>query len=1218
MAVSRTEDFGDNIDDTKVVNVLMHANGRVNSDYEAREPALPGWSRQGPPGASDTWDMKDVDCFQEQHMDASRGRGGQELDRAVLDSPEGRRDRRAEYLQVCTDYQIQDYVQEPAPGPDTQPGGVDPDEVNFMQRGTPPRDGWFNKAMREFRWLRSRNCHATAARLLRDKLRRVRNPKIHQAAQAHLRDIFDDEGSEVLPGSETTEEAWAESVFKGLERLARTSDTRDEGETDAGFMCDIMPEGREEGSGSAASTSLPFGMMHARHVWQNGTWSSREELIAMERHDLLLAESPVEGDTDAEHEGAPCLDAQPAAEAEAEMAADRGPDVPMDASDEAPSNQELETTWSNLMEQLWRWFEAGLATDHAIAMLRQRVLDRRNLDYSEWAEGPERTVAAGIAEGSWSLRETTPPMFYRWSQRVEEILYGLYRERLPQAAGGATATDEVSMMDRTSHHRRRRTRLRSRSPGRGGGLRRYSERVTTEVRHLVGGRASGSGSSRLDGGSEAAYRRGEPGPSSRPTCRGGREVRDHAGELSREPGTSSGSGGPRTFHSDEVRVVNEASGIPDLDQPLTLDQGVNLWRYLLFDRNSFSPDRPRIPVTWLPQDTLTNISVHMEHMSEFNMQIMTVALLTMIRYLMAEISQTMSMAQAIRRTRLGLEEGIDLAEEEEEGREEGDGSGFMQTFFQSGGHDTPQRRWARALLRLHKELEGQPKPMRVRSVAALRAAMPECMMDLEAVGYQSQLQALLVAVQDDSQGTQGTVETPPQWLETWIQEISAFIPGYRQVQPAQTLVDSLPEANLDELLQDEAEQRDYLLACQAQADEEDEARRLAEQAQEALCSQEQRHLEAEAAEYKAWERSVEAGALKRSGSPVDARPGKRCVLTVELATGSSDAPRVVRTVGLDLPLDGTPVTIQMRAEMETVPSEVSTIPVIPPSCPANPREAPELMGDVGLGDDGDNAPPTGPVAVPLMLQESESRETEQTLELPGGSKACDNAPGLLQLLDYRDYEVLYDRWHRGELNQREVLLYYGAEVLELMLAQEAVAEVADQEGAAGPVPAGSDDSATIRGMQSNDKGEWVRIGFGQFEVVYGRWKLKEISDEEVAGSYGDDWVRLFRQWRVWGLQAIWHLLPRLLDVLPDTGAARRGVGFHLLRPEPLPPVLRIPYFVIKGYYEEWLQGDLTDARVVERFGALWLVWFRRLRDEGVQQVKQELSQHVFWEEEGRN
>ena len=107
---------------------------------------------------------------------------------------------------------------------------------------------------------------------------------------------------------------------------------------------------------------------------------------------------------------------------------------------------------------------------------------------------------------------------------------------------------------------------------------------------------------------------------------------------------------------------------------------------------------------------------------------------------------------------------------------------------------------------------------------------------------------------------------------------------------------------------------------------EDEARRLAEQAQEALCNQELQHLEAEALEYKTWERSVEADALQQGNELSGERPGKRrCMLTVELATGSTDAPRVVQTVGMELPLNGTPIMIRMRAELEPVPSEVRSL-----------------------------------------------------------------------------------------------------------------------------------------------------------------------------------------------------------------------------------------------------------------------------------------------------
>ncbi|CAE7861671.1 unnamed protein product, partial [Symbiodinium microadriaticum] len=225
--------------------------------------------------------------------------------------------------------------------------------------------------------------------------------------------------------------------------------------------------------------------------------------------------------------------------------------------------------------------------------------------------------------------------------------------------------------------------------------------------------------------------------------------------------------------------------------------------------------------------------------------------------------------------------------------------------------------------------------------------------------------------------------------------------------------------------------------------------------------------------------------------------------------------------------------------------------------------------------------------------------------------------GMLALMEFKEYEVLYDRWLRGELNHREVALYYGAEVLDLMLTQQALSDEVS-------LPVGCVSSArpepgeAVLGMCRDENGGWIRYGFAHFEVVYGQWKLREKTDAEVEGAYGREWVRLFRVWQTWGLQAIWHLLPRVLDVSPDTAAARRGVDFHLLKPEPLPEVIRLPFFVVKDYYEDWVSGAMSDSRVVEKFGAVWLVWFQRMRDEGLDRVRTELSHHIFWETEGRS
>ena len=96
-------------------------------------------------------------------------------------------------------------------------------------------------------------------------------------------------------------------------------------------------------------------------------------------------------------------------------------------------------------------------------------------------------------------------------------------------------------------------------------------------------------------------------------------------------------------------------------------------------------------------------------------------------------------------------------------------------------------------------------------------------MELEAASYQAQLQALLIAVQEDNQAEEGREEAPEQWLQGWIQEIGAFIPGYRAGQTAQ-LVDSITDADIDEMVRDEEEARSERLAMQLQAEEEEGSR----------------------------------------------------------------------------------------------------------------------------------------------------------------------------------------------------------------------------------------------------------------------------------------------------------------------------------------------------------------------------------------------------------
>ena len=124
-----------------------------------------------------------------------------------------------------------------------------------------------------------------------------------------------------------------------------------------------------------------------------------------------------------------------------------------------------------------------------------------------------------------------------------------------------------------------------------------------------------------------------------------------------------------------------------------------------------------------------------------------------------------------------VELDADEPEPEEDGR--GDGTSLMQSFFATSGKDSMDRRWARAILRLHKELEGQAKPVRLRSLAILRSSLPTMMLSLSATAWMAQLQAVLVASQEGCEDTEGGTPPPDEWLRGWAHELGEFIPGFR-------------------------------------------------------------------------------------------------------------------------------------------------------------------------------------------------------------------------------------------------------------------------------------------------------------------------------------------------------------------------------------------------------------------------------------------------------
>ena len=295
------EDLGEHIDDMKVVNVSVH--DHMNLGYTATNLSVPEQYREWQASTTRAkLGFTSGESCQARGRSAPTDEGMVGHERGVPDPPEDEQGRRVVYSWELLNGQIREFDMARVQGSPSMQGEAEMEMVNLMQREMVLPGGWFNRAQLEFRWLRSCNRHAAAARMLRDKLRQFREPELNRVAQSHLRDLFDDEGTEVHPGLETTEEAWADFVFHALQRLARRADVEADRSGDGRVLCPgALPEGRATGSASSGSSTLPYGMMHARHIWPDGTWSSREDLIAAGRYDLLPEEPDQEENEEVEH-----------------------------------------------------------------------------------------------------------------------------------------------------------------------------------------------------------------------------------------------------------------------------------------------------------------------------------------------------------------------------------------------------------------------------------------------------------------------------------------------------------------------------------------------------------------------------------------------------------------------------------------------------------------------------------------------------------------------------------------------------------------------------------------------------------------------------------------------------------------------------------------------------------------------------------------------------
>eukprot|EP00439_Symbiodinium_sp_Y106_P045938 s2302_g5.t2 len=623
-----------------------------------------------------------------------------------------------------------------------------------------------------------------------------------------------------------------------------------------------------------------------------------------------------------------------------------------------------------------------------------------------------------------------------------------------------------------------------------------------------------------------------------------------------------------------------------------LVQAVCLWRHLLFDRTAFdysSSPRSQIPASFFPLSTLREVSVAHEAMCPQNRLASTVAFMTVMRYLMSEIAQTLEVAEAIARTNEGTQEAEDL--------DEGDAANLMQRTVKETVSDGHRLRWTRALARLQKELAGQGTGARGEHIRRLRQGLAGCADPRHE--WCEQLEALLLAMQGEETGARGDGTMDPQWISGWFGELGILLQGFG----LPVLVESQTETQGSSggILGTDAQllntrggtqprdgtsaekEHDFEMHLrdeqEARADRELRDRELADyQAQqeefERLKAQELCILQEQAREYQAQEDRLMTEALSRPAK-------RRCVVSLELATGSGDKPKVLHTLSAEVPEDGGSLTLVMRASFEPEADTVSTIGVPSPS-----REV-----------------------------------------AAGGGQSQGVPDATLSQLDFHEFESLYSEWRDGKKSSIDIAQQYGNEVVELLEAQKAVAAVEDEEqdngpghgleGGIGEVVAdalGSQgDSPTHETSAMMAPGQ-PRIRFALFESIYGQWKAGWRSDEAVQRGLSPLWLHLFRLWRAWGLEAIEPYLAQELDMRRDPSPDEPAL--LISDPGEAQAVPVVPLSCVMVTFVAWCRGELTDAQVQGLQGDAWLLRLRQLRETGLQGVAMVLGKEAL--EQGRD
>ncbi|CAE7243875.1 unnamed protein product [Symbiodinium sp. CCMP2592] len=582
--------------------------------------------------------------------------------------------------------------------------------------------------------------------------------------------------------------------------------------------------------------------------------------------------------------------------------------------------------------------------------------------------------------------------------------------------------------------------------------------------------------------------------------------------------------------------------------------------HLLFDRNTFDYNptgRARVPTSFLPTSTLRNVSAMHEGMCPANRLTSTVAFVTVLRYLMSEVSLTLDTAEAIARTGEGTQEAEEL-----EG-EDGDSTNLMQRSLSSMFAPGHSQRWARAMVRLQKELSGQGKAKRVQHLRRLRQGLAGC---ADPRGeWCEQMEAMLLAMQpSDFEGDDsGCDAVDTQWLSGWYGELGVLLQGYGMPVPVDTQTGSLNDTvapgvtgpieggvDLDQLLQDEQEARDDRELMERELRE----RESLEAEHDLLCEQEARLLQEQARDLQREEDQQMQEEMRR--------PTKRqCVITIELASGSGDRARTLHTLSAEVPEDGTALHMTLRAAYQADPDEVTTVGVPSP----------------GHGEQGSGA-----------VGSHDSMGAQQSSQ-----------PNLLSHLEFDEYEALYAEWRAGRTSSGTIERMYGKDVLELLEAQQMMARD-DETQVEEVIP----QSPAMRAGQP-------RIRFCLFESIFGQWKAGWRSDRSIRDGFNAYWLQLFYLWRGWGPESIEPYLASELDMRSDPSP---GEPCPLIPDAPMerdPP--RVPMSCVMVTFVDWCRGELTDSQIRDRQGLEWLSRFKQLRESGLRQVATVLGSEVLWD-----